>query len=77
MCLFFVTLQGSTAYVPQQPWIQNATLQENVLFGQSHDPQRYDHVIRACALTPDIDILPAGDLTEIGEKVRNLLTLAE
>ena len=53
------------------------TLQENVLFGQSHDPQRYDHVIRACALTPDIDILPAGDLTEIGEKVRNLLTLAE
>ncbi|CAH3177882.1 unnamed protein product [Porites lobata] len=67
-----VYIKGSTAYVPQQPWIQNATLQENVLFGQSHNPQRYDHVIRACALTPDIDILPAGDLTEIGEKGINL-----
>ena len=67
-----LTFQGSTAYVPQQAWIQNATLQENVFFGQSRDPERYKHVISACALDPDIEVLPAGDLTEIGEKVRNI-----
>lgn len=67
--------QGSTAYVPQQAWIQNATLQGNVLFGQSRDPERYNHVLTACALDPDIDVLPAGDLTEIGEKVRTVSNL--
>ena len=64
------TLQGTTAYIPQQAWIQNATLQENILFGQSRDSERYKHVISACALDPDIEVLPAGDLTEIGEKVK-------
>lgn len=43
-----------------------------MLFGQSRDPERYKHVITACALDPDIEVLPAGDLTEIGEKVRNV-----
>ena len=43
-----------------------------MLFGQSRDPERYKHVITACALDPDIEILPAGDMTEIGEKVRNV-----
>jgi len=70
-CLHYL-FQGSTAYVPQQAWIQNATLQENVFFGQSRDPERYKHVISACALDPDIEVLPAGDVTEIGEKVRNI-----
>lgn len=65
--LFF---QGTTAYVPQQAWIMNATLKENVLFGQPRDTKRYKHVISACALDPDIEVLPAGDSTEIGEKVR-------
>lgn len=57
------------AYVPQQAWIQNATLQENILFGKSLDNRRYKDVIRACALLPDLKILPSADLTEIGEKV--------
>jgi len=48
----------------------NATLKENVLFGQPRDTERYKHVISACALDPDIEVLPAGDMTEIGEKVR-------
>ncbi len=33
---------------------------------------RYNAVIKACSLQPDIDILPAGDSTEIGEKGINL-----
>lgn len=61
--------QGSIAYVSQQAWIQNLTLRDNVLFGRSFDEQRYNQVIDACALRPDLDILPAGDMTEIGENV--------
>ena len=67
---FLLFHQGSTAYVPQQAWIQNATLQENVLFGQAFEPALYQRIIEACALEPDIKILTAGDMTEIGEKVR-------
>lgn len=57
------------AYVPQEAWIQNATLRDNILFGVDHNPSKYDKVIDACALNADLEILPAGDLTEIGEKV--------
>jgi len=55
--------------VAQQPWIQNATVRDNILFGKSFDEERYNRVLDACALLPDLQILPAGDLTEIGEKV--------
>lgn len=53
-------------------WIQNATLQENILFGKPLDRKKYDCVVEACALKPDFDILPGGDQTEIGEKGINL-----
>ncbi|KAK2168341.1 hypothetical protein NP493_1234g00004 [Ridgeia piscesae] len=65
-------VQGSVAYVPQQPWIQNATLRDNILFGRVHVPTRYEEVMSACALLPDLQTLPAGDNTEIGEKGINL-----
>ena len=58
------------AYVPQQAWIQNNTVQNNILFGTPLRQDKYDECVAACALTPDLDILPAGDLTEIGERVR-------
>lgn len=67
-----VNTKGSIAYVPQQAWIQNATLQNNILFGKPYDKKRYDRVIEACALKPDFAMLPAGDQTEIGEKGINL-----
>lgn len=63
---------GSVAYVAQQAWIQNATLKDNILFGRPFDRQRYESIIEACALKPDLAMLPAGDLTEIGEKGINL-----
>ena len=68
--IFFA--QGSVAYVPQQAWIQNATLRENILFGKEYNEQRYNNVIEACALKPDLEILPGGDQIEIGEKGINL-----
>ncbi|XP_025906528.1 canalicular multispecific organic anion transporter 1 [Nothoprocta perdicaria] len=67
-----INVQGSLAYVPQQAWIQNATLKDNILFGSELDEARYQEVIKACALLPDLELLPAGDLTEIGEKGINL-----
>jgi ABC-type transport system involved in cytochrome bd biosynthesis fused ATPase/permease subunit len=62
-------VQGSIAYVPQQAWIQNDTLRNNILFGRHWDDAKYQQVLDACALRPDLEILAAGDLTEIGEKV--------
>ncbi|KAK3552701.1 hypothetical protein QTP86_021137, partial [Hemibagrus guttatus] len=67
-----VTVKGSVAYVPQQAWIQNATLRENIIFGQQMKESSYQRVLEACALLPDLEILPGGDNTEIGEKGLNL-----
>jgi ATP-binding cassette, subfamily C (CFTR/MRP), member 1 len=65
-------LSGDLAYVPQEAWIRNASVRENILFGSAYDEQRYRTVIDACALTRDLDIFPAGDRTEIGERGINL-----
>uniref|UniRef100_A0A8C5NU82 MRP2 protein n=1 Tax=Junco hyemalis TaxID=40217 RepID=A0A8C5NU82_JUNHY len=67
-----INIQGSLAYVPQQAWIQNATLKDNIIFGSEVDEARYQQVLKACALLPDLELLPAGDQTEIGEKGINL-----
>uniref|UniRef100_A0A674H700 ABC-type glutathione-S-conjugate transporter n=1 Tax=Taeniopygia guttata TaxID=59729 RepID=A0A674H700_TAEGU len=67
-----INIQGSLAYVPQQAWIQNATLKDNIIFGSELDEARYQQVLKACALLPDLELLPAGDQTEIGEKGINL-----
>uniref|UniRef100_A0A8C5FPV0 ABC-type glutathione-S-conjugate transporter n=1 Tax=Gadus morhua TaxID=8049 RepID=A0A8C5FPV0_GADMO len=67
-----VAVRGSVAYVPQQAWIQNATLRDNILFGKPFAEQKYHSVLEACALTPDLEVLPGGDMTEIGEKGINL-----
>lgn len=67
--LMCVILQGLVAYVPQQAWIQNSTFKKNIVFGQELRETWYHSVVEACALKPDLEILPAGDQTEIGEKV--------
>ncbi|XP_051631203.1 multidrug resistance-associated protein 1 isoform X8 [Manacus candei] len=68
----YVVVKGSVAYVPQQAWVQNATLEDNIIFGREMNESRYKRVIEVCALLPDIEILPSGDKTEIGEKGVNL-----
>lgn len=67
--MLLVILQGSVAYVPQQAWILNATLKDNILFAKPEDTAYYETVLHSCALDPDLKILPGGDMTEIGEKV--------
>lgn len=56
----------------QQAWIFNATLRENILFHRPYNAERYAEIIKACALEADIDLLPNGDLTDIGDKGVNL-----
>uniref|UniRef100_A0A3B3TUD5 Canalicular multispecific organic anion transporter 1-like n=1 Tax=Poecilia latipinna TaxID=48699 RepID=A0A3B3TUD5_9TELE len=68
----FINIRGSLAFVPQQAWIQNATLRDNILFGSPYEEQRFEDILEACALGPDLKLLSAGDLTEIGEKGINL-----
>lgn len=67
-----VVFGGSIAYCPQQSWIRNATLRENILFGQPFDEARYNQVIEDSCLTADLEMLPNGEFTEIGEKGINL-----
>ena len=67
-----VNILGKVSYVPQQAWMQNASLQYNVTFGRNYNEKLYDKVINACALKQDFDVLPNGDQTEIGEKGINL-----
>ncbi|KAJ2453950.1 hypothetical protein EV183_001906 [Coemansia sp. RSA 2336] len=71
-CAGQVTIRGRVAYVPQQAWIVNATLRDNILFGNRFNQELYDRVIDACALRQDLEMLPGGDMTEIGEKGINL-----
>lgn len=64
-----IEMHGNAAYASQTPFILNATLRENVLFGKSYDKEYYDKVIEACMLLPDLQQLGAAkDLTEIGER---------
>ncbi|OWB77096.1 hypothetical protein B5S32_g1255 [[Candida] boidinii] len=63
-----VTICGSVSYCSQVPWILNATFKENILFGAKFDPEFYQKTIEACDLLPDIEKLPDGDDTQVGEK---------
>ncbi|KAJ3558885.1 hypothetical protein NM688_g664 [Phlebia brevispora] len=60
--------EGGIAYAAQESWVQNETIRNNILFGSPYDEQRYKKVIYQCALQRDLDLLEAGDTTEVGEK---------
>jgi ATP-binding cassette, subfamily C (CFTR/MRP), member 1 len=63
-----VVTRGKIAYVAQQPWIMNASVKDNILFGHRYDPEFYLKTVDACALADDFKSLPDGDETEVGEK---------
>uniref|UniRef100_A0A8B9TR09 ABC-type glutathione-S-conjugate transporter n=1 Tax=Anas platyrhynchos TaxID=8839 RepID=A0A8B9TR09_ANAPL len=67
-----VTMKGTAAYVPQQAWIQNASVEDNILFGNEMDEAWFNSVVDACALQPDLESFPAGQKSEIGEKGINI-----
>ncbi|KAL2065866.1 hypothetical protein VTL71DRAFT_3536 [Oculimacula yallundae] len=59
-------IPSAVAFVSQTPWIENATIKNNILFGLPLDKTRYQQVIDACALTQDLAIFEDGDQTEVG-----------
>ncbi|KAH9741378.1 ABC transporter C family member 3 [Citrus sinensis] len=67
-----IRLCGTKAYVAQSPWIQSGKIEENILFGKEMDRERYERVLEACSLKKDLEVLPFGDQTIIGERGINL-----
>ncbi|RYQ86551.1 hypothetical protein Ahy_B10g106219 isoform C [Arachis hypogaea] len=65
-------IRGTVAYVPQISWIYNATVRENILFGSEFEYERYWKAIDVTALQHDLNLLPARDFTEIGERGVNI-----
>ena len=67
-----VRICGKVAYVTQQPWIQNETVRDNIIFTKKFKAEKYNSIVDACSLRADLDLLQMGDMTEIGEKGINL-----
>uniref|UniRef100_A0A8C1I0L0 Cystic fibrosis transmembrane conductance regulator n=1 Tax=Cyprinus carpio carpio TaxID=630221 RepID=A0A8C1I0L0_CYPCA len=63
-----VKVKGELTYASQQPWVFPGTIRSNILFGKELQPQRYESVLRACALKRDMELLPDRDLTVIGDR---------
>uniref|UniRef100_A0A803TE13 Multidrug resistance-associated protein 4 n=1 Tax=Anolis carolinensis TaxID=28377 RepID=A0A803TE13_ANOCA len=64
----FIDVQGRIAYVSQQPWVFSGTVRNNILFGKEYYKDRYEKVLKACALKKDMELLADGDLTVIGDR---------
>ncbi|NWX82088.1 MRP9 protein, partial [Nothoprocta pentlandii] len=67
-----VAVDGTLAYVSQQAFIFHGSIRENILFGEEYNEQRYNYAVNVCSLESDMEILPHGDMTEIGERGLNL-----
>ncbi|XP_023316090.1 multidrug resistance-associated protein 4 isoform X1 [Trichogramma pretiosum] len=67
-----VRVLGSCSYGPQEPWIFASSVRQNILFGRPYEQARYDRVLGACQLRKDLEGLPHGDETLLGEKGINL-----
>jgi ABC-type multidrug transport system fused ATPase/permease subunit len=65
-------LPGRTAFASQVTWLQNASIRQNIIFGAPDDEERFQKVLKACSLAPDLKILEDGEDTEVGEKGLNL-----
>nr|XP_046259915.1 ATP-binding cassette sub-family C member 4-like isoform X2 [Scatophagus argus] len=67
-----IKVRGQLTYTCQQPWILPGTIRSNILFGKTLNSEKYDEVLRACALKRDMELLPGGDLAMVGDKGANL-----
>uniref|UniRef100_A0A8C3QAN2 Uncharacterized protein n=1 Tax=Geospiza parvula TaxID=87175 RepID=A0A8C3QAN2_GEOPR len=65
--VYVCDLEQGFGLATQEPWIQFTTVRKNILFGREYDARLFKEVLEACALSEDLNILPAGDQTEVGE----------
>lgn len=63
-----ISINGSISYASQEPWIFAASIRQNILFGQEYNRDRYNGVVKTCALTKDFEQFERGDLTLVGER---------
>ncbi|XP_067014552.2 probable multidrug resistance-associated protein lethal(2)03659 isoform X2 [Anabrus simplex] len=61
-------VNGRLSYASQEPWLFSGTVRQNILFGEPYDSRRYHRTLRVCALNHDMDQLPHGDRTLVGER---------
>ncbi|XP_041674410.1 probable multidrug resistance-associated protein lethal(2)03659 [Drosophila eugracilis] len=64
-------VQGKISYASQEPWLFNASVRDNILFGLPMDKHRYRNVVKKCALERDFELLQ-GDRTFVGERGASL-----
>lgn len=67
-----IKVNGGVSYASQEAWVFGATVRQNILFGQAYERQRYQKVVKACALERDFRQFPQGDQTVVGERGSSL-----
>lgn len=63
-----IQIGGSISYASQEPWLFAGTVRENIIFGENFDQNKYEEVLKVCALERDLCLLPSGDSTFVGER---------
>ncbi|XP_015476089.1 multidrug resistance-associated protein 4 isoform X4 [Parus major] len=63
-----INVTGRIAYVSQQPWVFSGTVRSNILFDKEYEKEKYENVLKVCALKKDLELLANGDLTVIGDR---------
>lgn len=72
ICQGMMDVRGSISYVSEDPWLFPGTVKDNILFGLEYDSTRYLKVLKVCALNKEINSMPNGDVTLIGDDGINL-----
>ena len=67
-----IKVKGGLSYAGQESWVFGSTVRQNILFGQPYDRQRYQRVVKACALLRDFKQFPQGDQTIVGDRGSSL-----
>ena len=63
-----VLINGRIAYASQESWCFNSSISQNILFGKPYDKQRFNEVIRVCAMERDLKLFPFAERTLVGER---------
>lgn len=67
-----VSIGGKVFFVTQQPWVFTSSIRQNITFGQEFNREKFDKVVEVCSLKKDLELLPLGESTLVGEKGINL-----
>lgn len=67
-----MTINGSISYACQEPWVFAGSVRQNILFGEEYDRERYEAVVKTCALVKDFEQFENGDRTIVGERGASL-----